>query len=682
MGLHLSKELLALAINGFKSLANHDEVRQGVTQDVSAIRHCFALDRVLNKNSLKTVKLQYKTDRFLQEFINNVGDIVKLNDSEGHCEYTTNFINDIKEKSDFGVGSNLLSAGVAPHSPLQVQTYPKKTNKGLILIDNYNFSLKDDYIETLKGKYNITRIGFSFLIWLNRFNEFSEEDNSPERLFNKLKGFVCGEYSPELSSLISYSTSEDFEKYTSEVSALLHRNKANLAELFEVKNNHQEESEPAKIAVAKSQLPKTFILLAGISGTGKTRFVREQVGHNTGLKNYCLVPVRPDWHEPSDLLGYISRLGGKTEYIPTPVLKFIVQAWNHIIENIHEADVNGKIYLDWEGKNLDNIDPFWLCLDEMNLAPVEQYFADYLSVLETRHWYTPAELAKYNAQEGVEYEYVYECDPLLKPDVLALLDNTARNELAKQLGMDLSNVLQKEIWDYFCQHGIAIPFNLMVAGTVNMDETTHGFSRKVIDRALTFDFNEFFPNDFDAYFAPTLQPKLLGYPTWSDGRAITEVPELEQYSKESVTFLKAVNKVLQQTPFELAYRALNELMLALLAHHPASTAELVAIWDDFMMCKVLPRIEGDSDKLRSHHTTDGNKSTEGSQTEPNLLTDLEKVLAEQFGSHWDDTRPDLFNCKVAAADEDSIPAVPCRSKKKLAWMKERLTGQCFTSFWP
>ncbi|MNE28841.1 hypothetical protein D3C80_1222990 [compost metagenome] len=129
--------------------------------------------------------------------------------------------------------------------------------------------------------------------------------------------------------------------------------------------------------------------------------------------------------------------------------------------------------------------------------------------------------------------------------------------------------------------------------------------------------------------------------------------------------------MLQQSPFELAYRALNELMLALLAHHPANTAELVAIWDDFMMCKVLPRIEGDSDKLRSHQTADSD-----------LLTDLEKVLAEQFAGHWEGTRPDLFNRKVAAAGEDSIPAVPCRSKKKLAWMKERLARQCFTSFWP
>lgn len=421
-------------------------------------------------------------------------------------------------------------------------------------------------------------------------------------------------------------------------------------------------------------LYKPLLLFAGISGTGKTRFIREQVKSNPDQDNYCLVPVRPDWHEPSDLLGHISRISGKKEYVSTPVLHFITQAWLHIFGCVGEVRTDGKIGLSQE--QLDHIPPFWLCLDEMNLAPVEQYFADYLSILETRHWYTSPELTAFNDNEGMDYGYVYQCDPLLKADTLSQqLDQNARTELAEKLGLNLNIALHQQIWASFCQHGIAIPFNLMVAGTVNMDETTHGFSRKVIDRALTFDFNEFFPNDFDAYFASALQPKRLGYPTWSDGRAITEVPELEQYSKESVTFLKAVNEVLQQSPFELAYRALNELMLALLAHHPANPAELVAIWDDFMMCKVLPRIEGDSDKLRSHQTADSD-----------LLTDLEKVLAEKFTEHWEGTRPDLFNHKVAAVGEDSTPAepphVPCRSKKKLAWMKERLARQCFTSFWP
>ena len=149
-------------------------------------------------------------------------------------------------------------------------------------------------------------------------------------------------------------------------------------------------------------LPKPFLLLAGISGTGKTRFVREQANASAARfdpipENYCLVPVRPDWHEPSDLLGYISRIGdGGARYVVTDLLCFIVKAWKH---SVVTASAEGVDY-----NELNSICPFWLCLDEMNLAPVEQYFADYLSILETRKW-----------ENGV-----YSCDPLLKADSVEL----------------------------------------------------------------------------------------------------------------------------------------------------------------------------------------------------------------------------------------------------------------------
>lgn len=159
MELYLSRDLLLLAVNGFKLLANGEEIKQGVTQDVSAIRHCLALSRLLNKEAITSVKLKHKTDPYLDDFITYVGDIVKL-DQDG--SYTTNLINDIKQKSDFGVGSNLLSAGVATHSTQSVQNYPKKANKGLIVIDDYEFSLANDYLNKLKEKYDFSRVGFSF----------------------------------------------------------------------------------------------------------------------------------------------------------------------------------------------------------------------------------------------------------------------------------------------------------------------------------------------------------------------------------------------------------------------------------------------------------------------------------------------------------------------------------------
>ncbi|MBI3229501.1 MAG: DUF3578 domain-containing protein, partial [Burkholderiales bacterium] len=117
----------------------------------------------------------------------------------------------------------------------------------------------------------------------------------------------------------------------------------------------------------KINLPKPFLLLAGISGTGKSRFVREQARVvDPDLNNFLLIPVRPDWHEPSDLMGYVSRINGE-EYVATDFLKFIVKAWLAAVASSEKDS--------YQLKPLADIPSYWLCLDEMNLAPVEQYFA-------------------------------------------------------------------------------------------------------------------------------------------------------------------------------------------------------------------------------------------------------------------------------------------------------------------
>ena len=417
-----------------------------------------------------------------------------------------------------------------------------------------------------------------------------------------------------------------------------------------------------------SILSKPFLLLAGISGTGKTRFVREQAELTGSIdETYCLTSVRPDWHEPSDLLGYISRLRQQPHYVATDVLRFIVKAWREIIENIKRDD-NGNT-VDWHGKKLSEVRPFWLCLDEMNLAPVEQYFADYLSILETRCWNDPKKL--FNS----DFNYIYECDPLIKGSIFTSLDSENDSNqlkpsslLAKDLGFNLEDDLDKDIWDYFLEHGISIPFNLIVAGTVNMDETTHGFSRKVIDRALTFDFGEFFPNDFDAFFEPKSKSNALTYPTLTDGRNLAELQStFDKNGALSIEFLKTVNTVLDNTPFKLAYRALNELLLSVITQKPTDEIQLQAVWDDFLMCKVLPRIEGDIDKL-----------TKGEATK-NILEQLSAELSQVLAKIWDvEVRPDLFQTSV---DESSPLTLKCRSKAKLDWMNDQLKNG-FTSFWP
>lgn len=417
-----------------------------------------------------------------------------------------------------------------------------------------------------------------------------------------------------------------------------------------------------------TSLPKSFLLLAGISGTGKTRFVREQAKANGN--NYQLVAVRPDWQEPSDLLGYVSRLSGKgPEYITTDVLCFLAKAWAAIADAKIDIKVEQKgerkaLEVATTSEALSSLHPYWLCLDEMNLAPVEQYFADYLSILETREW---------NWENG---NPTYRCDALLSANIFS--DPELGEKLRSSLKLDEDKY--DGLWKSFTEAGMPIPFNLIVAGTVNMDETTHGFSRKVIDRALSFDFGEFFPNDFDAFFDSQPLVKTLSFPTVSDARnereRLSQI-EADPDGKLTIGFLKAINEKLKQTPFELAYRALNELLLSVLSINPKTPEELKAVWDDFLMCKVLPRIDGDADKLS---TANGN----------NLLEELESVLAKELFPIWDaesedKQRPDLYREKNAAdnADEETkIIKIPCRSKAKLAWMKNRLEKATFTSFWP
>jgi len=199
-----------------------------------------------------------------------------------------------------------------------------------------------------------------------------------------------------------------------------------------------------------------------------------------------------------------------------------------------------------------------------------------------------------------------------------------------------------------------------------MDETTHGFSRKVIDRALSFDFGDFFPNEIDDFFEPTKLPRPLSFPIYSQAKYKQfETVEADTDAQKTTAFFKAVNQVLKGTAFELAFRAFNELCLSVISFNPKSEQELQAVFDDFLMCKVLPRIEGDEDKLTSH--------------KGNLLELLVPVLESELKDIWQNPRPDLLR-KYKGSD-DKIVETRCRSSKKIEAMTTQLASG-FTSFWP
>lgn len=177
---------------------------------------------------------------------------------------------------------------------------------------------------------------------------------------------------------------------------------------------------------------KHFVLLTGISGTGKTLLARTYAYALLGIAslklssgNFHLIPVRPDWTEPAHLLGFVDAVSGR--YQRTRFVEALLQAHHNPAHSV------------------------FVCLDEMNLAQPEHYFADVLSAMESG-------------------------EPIH---------------------------LHHESQDVGVPQSIPWPDNLYIVGTVNMDETTRPFSPKVLDRANVIDMSAV---DIDT-FCTTLKAK-------------------------------------------------------------------------------------------------------------------------------------------------------------------------------
>lgn len=363
---------------------------------------------------------------------------------------------------------------------------------------------------------------------------------------------------------------------------------------------------------------KPFLLLAGISGTGKSRIVRELARacwdeDSTEYKaqkpkNFEMIQVKPNWHDSTELIGYVSRVSGTPVYVIGDFLRFITQAW----------------------ENLDI--PYFLCLDEMNLAPVEQYFAEFLSVIESR---------KSNEDGTIT------TDPILKKST----EDWYRVLTAELTGGN--ETLRNRFW----KEGITIPQNLIVMGTVNMDETTFSFSRKVLDRAMTIEMNE-----VDLYAGLDIKYEHIGKLN-SDmliGTAVEGVDvyaDNEEVCNKVLSYLQAVNDVLNGTPFKIAYRTRNEFLLYVVNNLPYnldkkgnefSEDKIIAIaLDEITSMKILSRIEGDDTKIK-HSLLES------------LITTIEAQLL------------------ILTGEEKKIESI---SVAKLKEMKERLTLSGYTSFW-
>lgn len=436
---------------------------------------------------------------------------------------------------------------------------------------------------------------------------------------------------------------------------------------------------------------KPFMLLAGISGTGKSRIVRklaqatvtEELQKAEGYKgtdfandrwtlhspaNFELIQVKPNWHNSMDVIGYLSNIPSP-HYVFTPFIEFIVKAWQH-------TEV-----------------PFFLCLDEMNLAPVEEYFAEFLSAIESRSF------------EGGEYM----TDPIIKPfnsfgeDVANTMVNTLFPSFKAS---DTESEIVKVI-THFRTRGLTLPKNLIVIGTVNMDETTFSFSRKVLDRAMSVEMNEV---NYDSFLNDTTDDDLkaivkafeenkdaglnaLLVDRHIEAREIKD--ELGEDAKFTIDYLKRINALLEGTPFKLGYRAANEALIYLQASKEFSPTDRTAALDNFTLMKILSRIEGDETKLK---ITDSeadkerianagvNVDTAKRYGDLNILTALRNIITEQLGETINTDVDSDATEETATENDDEMVSTEQNKKdllsvKKINSMLSQLKRDHFVYFW-
>lgn len=416
-----------------------------------------------------------------------------------------------------------------------------------------------------------------------------------------LRGFALGD-SPK-NYVSTDERNADFAARYDDIVPLKTKTPIPIAEYTDLENE-----EYSYIAAIKT---KPFLILGGFSGTGKSQKVKELAFatcpcdgvlnvSETSPGNYLLVSVKPNWHDATDITGFRSSVN--RNYYVTDFMRFLVKA---------------KLY---EEQHI----PFFVCLDEMNLAPVEEYFADFLSVIESRKKRADGKIVT---------------DAIVPASVFNDTDYAADFNIFMKLGLELTNpewkadelsalsdeeqaqaFVRQDIVEELKREGLTIPSNVIIIGTVNMDDTTNSFSRKVIDRAMTFETvvgefgDDYFDGDVALHYIKNprkgelfISDEVRATQMLDEGRFVLT----EDEQKKILSFINNINEDLDGSPFKISYRILNETILLYRSKKRIAeimeaeggfeegiefNTDLNTIFDDILMQKVLPRIEGDYEK--------------------------------------------------------------------------------------
>jgi 5-methylcytosine-specific restriction protein B len=318
-----------------------------------------------------------------------------------------------------------------------------------------------------------------------------------------------------------------------------------------------------------SILSKPFVLLTGLTGSGKTQ-IALKFGEWLGEARRLVVPVRPDWTGPESLFGYENALSvpatdGRLAWFVPAALEFMIRA-------VHHQD-----------------EPHLLVLDEMNLAHVERYFADFLSGMESGEPTLP------NLVKEGAYWRVSPSDPQPVP----------------------------------------IPRNLWVVGTVNVDETTYAFSPKVLDRAQTIEFRVATEDLNPRATRPTVAAAAPSAFLASMLR-ISRDPEWQVTHADAdrallVESLKALHTLLTKHDLEFGHRTLMEALRFSSTYDALSGGGWLKALDLILLQMILPRVHGSRPRvepilmdLEGYCTNVGSDPVDALST-PNLPFSLVKI---------------------------------------------------------
>ena len=646
------------------SLLSENPSTQGATQKVSALRYFIALDMFYKTNG---TNCDTKNNSNKELFSECVGNFVSVNSEK----YTSNFYYPLTNSDkDYNCGSNFYSVNVIKESitnPNKVFDFPRRGKMPLIKIQNgtliHDISLYHNLNSYLGDSGEMKA---ALIIWLLRNNPIKDETSSG------IKDALGVIITNPLYQILTDFEEELLEQYLSFSESVSYINDMDIKQSVNPINKKMSINPPHTKSYKKYLLAlrtKPFLLLAGISGTGKSRIVREfafkscpkylQDKDGTTPGNYCMIEVKPNWHDSTELLGYYSNLS--KEYQFKKFVKFLVKA---------------KMYPDV---------PFFVCLDEMNLAPVEQYFAEVLSIIETRkHPRNPetkeVDMKTIKTEVIVEAKYFQQLEKIngsknITTGLPAKQKLTDRDIYMKLYGIDEEKDINEEVGNKteLTTLGLTLPGNVLIIGTVNMDDTTHQFSRKVIDRAMTIEMNG---GNLSAMFGGSKNLEYLEdeaeQQKWQNAftqRYISADEVLNAHPQEAETImeklperLNELNKALKGTPFEVSYRVLNELtiMVGVLLDDNEEGKSIDDIInqavDNILLMKILPRIEGDADMfaIKKKDVQYDNRLKWLESIAPDISTDGEEEEKESKQT----------------------------AREKIHEMIERLDNQEFTRFWP